>query len=454
MGALLLAVLLSATPPKASDASRLAHAGKWDDLYLAFAAAKPAGYSAPDRAQVARALGAGCVALEGKDAVMAYSLGDRSTAFLPTEDGLLCLVRAARQCDQRGAAEKALRAGLVRFPKDGRFGLELGRQLLEDHDPAGARAALEKVPRSSKEAPQARRLVGEAKREQTQAAQARQETHALEVAIARGHAPAEAPRTVTPASGTVDTLSYQSSVGEDGMRTRANRHFILKYFNDNRDFGQRADYEGHLVDAMETAHRFAKEVLGQARDTPCSVILYTRAEFTTHFGPGAALRIAGLYKENAIRVNDAAELNPETRATLVHEYVHAVVDEIAGFHAQRIPVWMNEGLAEYVEWRFKGRDEPVPWVKADLRSQARGHQTPKLTALSQGPLIAGANPQLLYAQSAVAIRLLLSQAGAPALLQLFQEVGGGAPFPAAFEKAYGRPLSAFQEDLESELSRK
>lgn len=460
MGALLVAVLLSATPPKAAEASRLAQAGKWDDLYLAFAPAKPADYSAPERTAVARALEKGCEALETKDAVMAYSLGDKAAAFNVSANGLLCLVHAARRCDQRGAAEKALRQGLTQFSRDGRFGLELGRQLLEDHDPLGARDALTKVPHRSSAYPEARRLLVAARTQEAQDAKTRRETHALEVAIAQGRPPpgaapagrgTAAPSETAPA---VDTLSYESGVGEDGMRTRSNRHFILKYFNDNRDFGQRADYEGHLVDAMETAHTFAKSVLGQAREKPCQVILYTRAEFTTHFGPGAAHAIAGLYKENAIRVNDAAELTPETRATLVHEYVHAVVDEVAHFQSRRIPVWMNEGLAEYVEWRFQGREDPALWLKADLRTQALAHQTPKLAGLADGPLIAGADPQMLYAQSAVAVRLLISRAGAETLLQLFAEVGQGAPFEPTFQKTYGRSLARFQEDLEAELSSK
>jgi hypothetical protein len=134
--------------------------------------------------------------------------------------------------------------------------------------------------------------------------------------------------------------------------------------------------------------------------------------------------------------------------------VHAVVDEVAGFRARRIPVWMNEGLAEYVEWRFKGRDAPALPIGIELRTLANSHRVPKLTALANGPLIAGARPALLYAQSAVAVRLLIEQKGSAALLDLFAKVGGGAPFEETFEAIYGRPLARFQEDLEAELAHK
>lgn len=455
MGPILIALLLSAAHPAASEASRRAKANQWDELYLAFAAAKPDGYSQAERRSVSTALAQGCRALEKKDAVMAYSLADRAVAFTPGAEALLCLVRSARRCDQRGAAEQALRQGLSLYPRDGRFGLELGRQLLEDHDPEGAQRALEKVPRRSPQAVETRTLTQRARREEATEKAALRQTRAIEVAIARGRPlPGEARHETPSTGGAVETLSYQSTVGADGMRTRANRHFVLKYFNDDRDFGQRADYEGHLVDAMERAHAFAKSVLGQAREKPCQVILYTRAEFTTHFGPSAARAIAGLYKEDAIRVNDAADLTPQTRATLVHEYVHAVVDEVAGFRARRIPVWMNEGLAEYVEWRYQGRDAPALPIGIELRTLALAHRIPKLTSLAQGPLIAGARPELLYAQSAVAIRMLLERKGSAALLELFAKVGGGAPFAPTFEAIYGHSLARFQEDLESELARK
>ncbi|MFY0580528.1 tetratricopeptide repeat protein [Cystobacter fuscus] len=65
-------------------------------------------------------------------------------------------VRTALVTDQRGAAEEALRQGLEHFPKQGYFGLELGRLLLEDKDPEGALAVLRRVPSRAPEAPQAR----------------------------------------------------------------------------------------------------------------------------------------------------------------------------------------------------------------------------------------------------------------------------------------------------------
>src|SRR6185436_2190694 len=115
-----------------------------------------------------------------------------------------------------------------------------------------------------------------------------------------GHAPAQL------AGG---SSSYESGVDEEGRRTRGNQYFRFRYFNGQRDFGQRADYEGRVQSALEEARQASNRLLGQARQSPTDVILYSKAEFVMHHGAQAARAIAGFYSENAIRMNDSAEIN-------------------------------------------------------------------------------------------------------------------------------------------------
>ena len=448
-------LLVLAAAPTAQSAEQLAHEAKWDALYLAFSAQKPESFGAPDKARIARALVNGCEALLDKDPVMAYSLGDRAAAFEPTAPSLLCLAQSARKTEQRGAAEKALREGLARYPRNGAFGLELGRQLLEDKDGPGAADALAKVPRGPEHA-EAVRLLARARALAAQDASARAEATEIERRIYGGGPKSASPtrHEQAPDEPAVTTgLSYTSSVGADGMRTRANSRFVFKYFNGQRDFGQRAEYEGRITDAMEDAYRFSQSVLGRAREEPVDVILYTHAEFATHMGAITAQVVAGLYREGAIRINDAAELTRETRATLTHEYVHSVIDEAAHNHGERVPTWMNEGLAEYVEWRYLGSDDPPITLRVALRAQAQANTLPSLESLSQGMLVARAHPELLYAQSAVAMRLLFEQLGPEKLFELFGKLGAGANPKEAIEEALGHPLSELDEDVRSELAK-
>ncbi|WNG22427.1 tetratricopeptide repeat protein [Cystobacter fuscus] len=450
MRALLLSALLSAAPPTPAQAQKLAAQGNWDELYLAWAAVKPKTHSPAERRTIATALLQGCETLAGSDAVMAYSLAERAVNFLETVRGLRCLVRTALVTDQRGAAEEALRQGLEHFPKQGYFGLELGRLLLEDKDAEGALAVLRRVPSRAPEAPQAQALMQKALAAANEENAARAQLLAIE---RRFSGEAEAPPS-RPAS--TSGLAFASSVGEDGMRTRANSRFIVKYFNNARDFGQRAEYEGRIVAALDEARTHTRQVLGEARETPVDVVLYTREEFRTHQGAALARAVAGLYSAGAIRINDAAELTPQTKATLVHEYVHAVVDDLVGADAggQPVPVWLNEGLAEYVEWRYLGSDKPPYSLVNRLRGAAQAGQLPSLSRMAGEALIQQGDPALAYGTAGMAVRELLSQGGPGRLLGLIRQVGQGSTFEEALQHQYGRSVTQLDEAVKAALSRR
>jgi hypothetical protein len=452
MRALFLSALLSASPPTPAQAQKLAAQHNWDELYLAWAAVKPKTHSPAARRTIATALLQGCEALVGSDAVMAYSLAERAVHFAETVPGLRCLARTALATDQRGAAEEALRQGLEHFPKQGYFGLELGRLLLEDQDPEAALEVLRRVPPRTPEAPQAevlmRKALGTAAEENAARAQAR--------AIERRFSGETDAPPAPPSRGASSALAFESSVGDDGMRTRANSRFIVKYFNNARDFGQRAEYEGRIVSALDEARRHTRQVLGEARQAPVDVVLYTREEFRTHQGAALARAVAGLYSAGAIRINDAAELTPQTKATLVHEYVHAVVDDLVGADqgGQSVPVWLNEGLAEYVEWRYLGSDKPPYSLINRLRGAAQAGQLPSLSQMAGQALIQQGDPALAYGTSGMAVRELMSQGGPGRLLELIRQIGQGRTFEEALRRHYGRSVTQLDEAVKAALSRR
>ena len=462
MRALLLAALLSSTPPTPASAQKLASQHSWDDLYLAWAAVDPKGYDAPARHAIAASLLKGCEALAGPDAVMAFSLGERAVLFEETDPGLRCVVRSSLATDQRGSAEDTLRHGLELFPKEGRFGLELGRLLLEDKDAAGALEVLQRLPAHSPEATQARGLVQKAQAQVSADKQARAQARAEEREVERrfygeeDSKPSAPPGSAPPGSAPSSTSgeAYESGVSEDGMRTRANSHFVVKYFNNARDFGQRAEYETRIVAALDEAQNHTRQVLGEARDSPVDVVLYTREEFRTHQGAALARAVAGLYSGGAIRINDAAELTPQTKATLVHEYVHSVVDDLvhAAQGGQPIPVWLNEGLAEYVEWRYMGDDKPPYALANRLRGAAQANQLPSLSRMAGQALIQQSDPALAYGLSAMAVRELLSEGGPDKLLGLIREVGQGAVFEEALQRRYGQGIAELESSVKAALS--
>ncbi|MBS1151902.1 MAG: hypothetical protein H6Q89_3600 [Myxococcaceae bacterium] len=458
---LALALILAAAPP-VSKAEAFASARQWEELYLAFAAAPPKDYGAPDRKKLAVALARGCQALEADDAVMAYSLGEKAAQFEPIADALVCVGRTGTKTDQKSAAETALQQGHKAFPKDARFPLELGRLVLSENDFDGAVASLGNVPKKSPQAKEADALLKKARAMAAEGKSAKSGLLALEKDLqrrqddaSRGGAPLPEPGTpLRPGQAptrTTESSSYESSVDGEGRRLRANAYFRFRYFNGQRDFGQRADYEGKVQGALEESRLASKRILGTARESPTDVILYSKQEFTMHHGAQAAQSIAGFYSESAIRMNDTAEINPQNQSTLVHEYIHAVVDEASGFHDERLPTWLNEGLAEWTEWRYEGHDEGPPHVRKALQNAANSGGLPSLVEMSRGMLAQQDNPGMRYAMSARTVGLMMKNGGADNFLGLIREVGAGQSFNAVLQKRYERDLPRLQEDIESEL---
>ncbi len=458
MRALVLAIVLASTPAPVQRARELAKERAWEELYLAFAAAAPEGYDGKARAELSQLLARGAAALEKSDAVMAFSLAERAAAFEASPESLLLWARTARATDQRGTAEEALRRGVTKFEGHAGLLLELGRLHLDEKDHAAAAEVLSKVPAKAKESPEARRLLERARAEVAREREAAQQARAFERRFEEGPAGPggeTVPAQVRDAEGSevrpTSGLSYESGVGPGGMRTRANRRFVFRYFNNQRDFGQRAEYEGRVAGALEEAYQFTRRILGEARESPVDVVLYTREEFATHHGAQMARAVAGVYRDNAILMNDAGEMTRELRSTLVHEYVHAAVDELAGGNAHNVPIWVNEGIAEYVQWRYLGADAPPQPIAVMLRGAAVRGELPSLARMGDRALIAQANPGLAYATSASAVRLLIRMGGMGRFVAMVKEVGRGKPFEAALLERYDRTLAKLDEELTGEL---
>ncbi len=452
---LALLTLLCAAPPDAQRASALAASQSYDELYLAFAAVKPDGYAPKDKQAIAEALLKGALALEPSDAVLAASLAEKSVAFNPSALGYRCAARMAMVTDQKGAAEELLKAGGKKFPQDSALAYELGRFLLEDEDVEGALAALSRIKKGAPELADAQALIERAKAQRVERDAARREARRIETRAGRETArPLAQERLVPEAQGGGGGGGVQSGVGPGGVRVRSSGHFVFKYFGGDRDFAQRSDYEGRVAAALDSAYLFARKELGKSREAPVDVVLYTREEFALHHGANAAQTFAGLYSQGAMRISDAAEISERTQATLVHEYIHAVVDEFSGGRPERLPTWMNEGLAELIEWRYQGGDRPPLWLSSRMKGAAARNSLPSLKQMENGMLGGGADGSVRYGVSALAVKALLREGGADNLLTLFREVGKGRDFAAVYAERYSIKLDALDREIQSELSRR
>jgi hypothetical protein len=462
---LLALALLCVTPPPAATVAKaeaMVKDKQWEELYLAFATATPASYAKGDLPRLAKALSTGCAALLADDAVLANSLGEKSVVFEPTAEGLYCTGLSGLRTDQRAAAETSFREGMAKFPKDLRFPLELGRLFAAEGDEAGARGVLAKIPKKAPEWADAQAVLKQlTSPKQKDPGGAERNAGDEPPAPRKSGRPTpddEAPR---PSPGdqighgpppSTGTMGYESSVDSEGRRVRANQYFRFRYFSNQKDFGQRAEFEGTVQAALETAREAAERVLGVARKTPTDVVLYSRAEFELHHGPQYAQRIAGFYSESAIRMNDTAEITPQNQAVLVHEYTHAVIDELASFHPHpNVPIWLNEGLAEYTEWQFQGHDGASGRVATALKQQANNGTLPSLATMANEALVNTSNPQLAYAYSASAVKVLVHKHGIAEVIALIRECGRGKTFAAALQEHYNQDLADLDAEVVNDL---
>jgi hypothetical protein len=142
----------------------------------------------------------------------------------------------------------------------------------------------------------------------------------------------------------------------------------------------------------------------------------------------------------------------DLKGVLAHEFQHMI-----NFHQRSLardwdePTWINEGLAEWTEWRFQGNDEGPPNVRKGLQNAANGGGLPSLVEMSRGMLAAQDNPGLRYALAARTVGLMMKNGGTDNFLGMIKEVGAGQSFGAVLKKRYERDLPRLQEDIESEL---
>lgn len=451
MLSLSLTLLLAATPPS-SQAAELAGKKDWAELYLAFVSTKPDTYPAEARQDIAKALLAGCSALLRTDPVLASSLAETSVRFQPSAEASLCQAQGAKRSNQLGFALSTLQDAHDLYPDDPGITLALGEALLHDREHRLALDILSGIPPSAPEHRRARPSIQKAR-----AALAKAEA---ELAQAKAEARQEregtpSDRNTVKARGSSSGRSQRTRSAEiddgmiAGMHNRAHRNYSIRYFANGRDFGERATYQTRVINALDESAAFTRRVLGFACEKPIDVILYSREEFAAHMGRAAATRVAGLYYMSAIRLNNAAELTKQTHATLTHEYVHAVVDELAGGNARAVPIWFNEGLAEYVEWRFLGSRNPPHGTRVRLRGAALDGSIPSLESLSSGALIGTRDPALSYAVSALAVRHLLDKGSSLALRKLIIDVAGGTSFPDGLRRHFHISVAQLDRAVQS-----
>lgn len=187
------------------------------------------------------------------------------------------------------------------------------------------------------------------------------------------------------------------------------------------------------VDILEAAYLRIGDALRFYPPQSVDVVLYTSQQFRDITrGPAWA---SGVY-DGRIRVPVKGALDQvgDLERVLAHEYVHAIVANLAG---RGVPAWVNEGLAVVLE--------PDGLAGAE-RVIAAARSRPALRQLHTGfGTLPDAQAQLAYAESAVAARAMLDLRGPSAVVMLLRDLGAGAAFSTAFHQRIGVRYEEFQD---------
>jgi tetratricopeptide (TPR) repeat protein len=187
-----------------------------------------------------------------------------------------------------------------------------------------------------------------------------------------------------------------------------------------------------IVERLEAAYWRVGMALTAYPPKAITVVLYTTEQFrdVTRMPEWTVAAYDGRIH---VPVRGALQQVDRLDRVLAHEFVHAVVAMLGG---RNVPTWLNEGLARTFE--------PGGMESAD-QVLARASVRPPLRDLHDGFLtMSGAEASVAYALSARAVQRMIDLRGAPAVVQLLQDLARGGEFAAAFQQRISMRYEDFQ----------
>ena len=176
------------------------------------------------------------------------------------------------------------------------------------------------------------------------------------------------------------------------------------------------------VARLEAAYARVGHALGVYPSHPITVVLYSREQFGD-ITKLAAWSVAAYDGRIRVPLSGALAQPDELDRVLSHEFVHAVVAMLGG---RTVPAWVNEGLATVLE-PAGSKDAEATLARSDAR--------PALSTLHRSFVeLSRRDAEVAYGSAARAVRRLLEQHGAAAVVSMLEDLAKGESFSSAFEQ--------------------
>lgn len=235
--------------------------------------------------------------------------------------------------------------------------------------------------------------------------------------------------------------------GADGhFEQRRSSHFLLRedVAIDRRTGPLGAKrFEHDVLEVLERGYDLLDDTLGLRPRRRIEVEIYDPDIFDERFAGLFPFPAAGFYG-GVIRVRGDVQVTTRLASTLLHELVHAALDAAAPSLA--LPIWLNEGLAEWFAARATGR----PALDARRQSllaegASRGMLLP-LASISEPSLLhlAAEDAPLAYLQATALVDQVARRGGEQALRVLLGQLFRTGDLDRALLRAVGLDASALE----------
>ena len=253
-------------------------------------------------------------------------------------------------------------------------------------------------------------------------------------------------------------LKLAKAVAEEtrGDDVHESEHFVLR-----TPKGKDALLAPYALSALEKAYAGLTQDLGVKPAAKIRVEVYESAKSLAHVSPLTVEQIKtsgtiALCKYSRLMLTSPKALlrGYPWLDTISHEFVHYLVTQ-KGRNA--VPIWLQEGLAKFLETRWRGAPgQAVDELSLQLLQTAAKKGT-LIPFAKMHPSIAMLPSQeaaaLAFAEVEAAMRLLYQRGGQGALTELVAAMASGMTDEQAVAQAYGKSFKEFEADWRAEVAK-
>jgi len=242
--------------------------------------------------------------------------------------------------------------------------------------------------------------------------------------------------------------------GADGdFEQRTSAHFVLHQdvaIDESGGFRGSRRFEQQVLEELERAYDALGDWYALRPRRKIEVVVYDPQRFDAAFAGRFRFPAAGFY-HGVIRVRGDTRLTRALSRVLHHELLHAALDAEAP--SLILPGWVNEGTAEWFEWREAGKRGLSGRERAALAELARAghlHSLETLSMASFGGLGADA-AGVAYLESYALIDFLARRGGEASLARFVAELIRSRHLDRALRRVYRLDAEQLEREFLGEL---